>query len=358
MATPIWNANEKRWTLRVTIDGVTKKFTSVKPGLAGKRAVLKKARDFEYGTSVNTKLTVEACWKKYQEDVYHRLGPVGCNNKKLPLFGGLYILPAIGKKRLTSVTKSDYQSILNNAKPHVKHKKTLSHKYVKDLKAILQEFINFCVENDYCEPIKGKLYIPQGLTTKEKVILQPDQLKRLYEPAPEYHYHLCLLMIASTGMRPGEALGLKWTDIKEDGIHIQRSINIHGLITTGKNENARRTIPMTNLVSDILEAQKKATRKLKSEWIFCSPIGKMPSQNSLANTYYRLSRKRDLCGSPYTLRHTFVSMVKNVMPEQMVKMIVGHSEDFQTFETYGHVVDGELKEAATIMDLTFRKLAE
>ena len=46
-------------------------------------------------------------------------------------------------------------------------------------------------------------------------------------------------------------------------------------------------------------------------------------------------------------------MMKNVMPEQMVKDIVGHSVNMPTFETYGHILDGEEKQAAEIIDLTF-----
>ena len=46
-------------------------------------------------------------------------------------------------------------------------------------------------------------------------------------------------------------------------------------------------------------------------------------------------------------------MMKNVMPEQMIKDIVGHSVSMTTFETYGHLVDGEERRAAEIIDLAY-----
>ena len=49
--------------------------------------------------------------------------------------------------------------------------------------------------------------------------------------------------------------------------------------------------------------------------------------------------------------------MKNVMPEQMIKDIVGHAVSFDTFGTYGHILDDEDKRAAEIIDLTFSQNA-
>lgn len=67
----------------------------------------------------------------------------------------------------------------------------------------------------------------------------------------------------------------------------------------------------------------------------------------------KLKEERNLPGTVYSLRHTFISMMKSVMPEQTIKDIVGHSVSMDTFGTYGHIVDGDAKRAAEIIDLTF-----
>ena len=46
-------------------------------------------------------------------------------------------------------------------------------------------------------------------------------------------------------------------------------------------------------------------------------------------------------------------MMKNVLPEQTIKDIVGHSVSMDTFGTYGHILEGEERRAADIIDLTF-----
>ncbi len=62
MATPIWNEKEMRWTLRIQRDGVSRKFSSVKPGNAGKRDVLRRAREWEDGSKKSEAITVEKLW--------------------------------------------------------------------------------------------------------------------------------------------------------------------------------------------------------------------------------------------------------------------------------------------------------
>lgn len=46
-------------------------------------------------------------------------------------------------------------------------------------------------------------------------------------------------------------------------------------------------------------------------------------------------------------------MMKNVMPEQMIKDIVGHAVSMDTFGTYGHILSDETRQAAEIISLTF-----
>lgn len=357
MASPIWNEKEQRWTLRVTTDGVTRKFTSNKKGVAGKKEVLKRARMHENGSTMPHSTTVAQCWDKFIEMNEHRLGAHSESLKQYKKLGRLYILPAIGKKRMTSVTKNDLQNILNTATPQNGRCEVLSKKYISNIRMTIQVFIRYCYENDFCEMYKGTLYIPQGHPTVGRDILQPDEIKRLFEPS-DLHYHRAICFMLCTGMRPSEVLGLQWRDISSDHITINRGVNASGQITSGKNDNAHRIIPLTTFTSEMLQAQKRATESLQSEWVFCSVIGLMGSQSTMGHHYDQLAKERNLSGSLYSMRHTFVSMVKNTMPEQMVKTIVGHSATMDTFGTYGHAVDGELKQAAEIMDLTFTRLAK
>ena len=48
--------------------------------------------------------------------------------------------------------------------------------------------------------------------------------------------------------------------------------------------------------------------------------------------------------------------MKNDMPEQMLKDLVGHSVSMDTFGVYGHVVNAEMQRAKSMIDSTFARL--
>ena len=358
MPTAIWLEKRGYWSLRVTVNGVTKEFTSSKKGLAGKKAVIAKARAWQDGSMSNKSKLVSQCYGEFLETTQARLGEKCDSYIDHEKFGRLYILPAIGRMRINTVTKNNYQTILNTARPHDKRTKVLSKKYLMKMKSTIEQFAKFCYENGYCESLRGKLFIPVGHPTVGKEILQPNEIKRLFEPS-DLWYHRSIMFALCTGMRPSEVLGLQWDDIYTDHIEIRRAVR-GGRITSGKTSNAIRAIPLTTFTSDLLGEQRKASESLGSEWVFCSKIGTMGSQSTMGHHYEQLAKERGFGGSLYCLRHTFVSMVKSTMPESLVRMIVGHTSNtagMDTFGVYGnHIVDGDLRKSAEIMELTFKKV--
>ena len=60
----------------------------------------------------------------------------------------------------------------------------------------------------------------------------------------------------------------------------------------------------------------------------------------------------------HSLRHTFVSIVSSQthLAEGTIKELVGHSDSMDTFGVYKHQVEGELAQAADIINLTFERL--
>ena len=230
----------------------------------------------------------------------------------------------------------------------------MSEKTLKNLRALIMAIVKFGYQDYQCELLRGTLYIPQGHSKKEKEILQRDDVRRLLEPSPLW-YHPLFAFLLVTGMRPGEALGLKVSDIEGDRVIVRRAVNARGHITDGKNENARRMIPIDGLAKGILHKtiRRNEDYNLRTEWIFCSADGSQGKQSRMRKHWQKLKEERDLPGTVYSLRHTFISMMKNVMPEQMIKDIVGHSVSMDTFGTYGHILSSDTRQAAEIISLTF-----
>ena len=163
------------------------------------------------------------------------------------------------------------------------------------------------------------------------------------------------------GLRPGECLGLQEKDIKNGTIYINRAVNDDGIVTEGKNKNAKRVVPLPPIAAKLIRETIKRNHDANfgTPWIFPNGCGAMPSQDSVRKQWNKLKVEKGLPGTPYSLRHTFVSIVSSQthLAEGTIRELVGHSQSMDTFGTYKHAVSGELETAAEIINLTFERLA-
>lgn len=353
MASAVWMEKEKRWSLRCQVDGVQKRFTSSRPGIAGKKEVMKKYRAFMYGETYENLLFSEA-WARFLEYIIDKNGKTE-SYINLEKYGRLYILPRLQKKMLSTCGLSDFQQCISKARRTSGGSAPLSRRTLRNLKATIMQFVHFAVANGYMEPLRGQLYIPAAAPSTERVILQPDDIARLFDgPANDWYINIFRFALV-TGLRTGEVLGIQSGDIKNNVLTINRAINCRNQITEGKNQNARRRIYLNKIARRIISENQFRNGRLATPWIFCSKTGGPLSQSTLRNAWLKVAAERDLPGCPYSLRHTFISLLKNEMPEAMLKSIVGHSASMDTYGIYGHVVNGEMEAASRIIDINFEK---
>lgn len=219
--------------------------------------------------------------------------------------------------------------------------------------------IKFGYADFQCELPRGELYIPAGHEKNEKEILQKNDIARLFKESSLWYWSSFCFMVL-TGVRPGECYGLQLADLDEDCVYIRRAVNSRNYITEGKNENARRVVPIGSTAKAIIRQTiaRNEAHKLHTEWIFCAPDGSHGNQNSATKHWYKLKEERQLPGTLYSLRHTFVSITKNVLPEASLKAYVGHSSSFDTYGHYAHELDDDRRKTAEIIDLTFSDLGQ
>jgi len=344
----------QRWRIQFRKDGKRYSFSSSVPGRKGKQIVTSEYEAWLCGEVAGSK-TVERVASEYLEDLGQRNGFTSGSYLQSLRYIRLYIAPICGDKKISKMSQRDWQSVINGA--HGALGEPLAHKTLCNIRSILMGIIKFGYADYQCELPRGDLYIPKGHARNEKEILQPDDIARLFEPS-DLWYHPAFCFMALTGLRPGEALGLQVDDVLDDKIVIRRAVNTEGYITDGKNENARRIIPIGTTARSILNdtIRRNEENSLHTEWIFCSMDGSAGKQSRMRKQWNKLKAERGLPGTPYSLRHTFVSLMKNTLPEQTIKSIVGHSSSFDTMGHYGHEVDGEAKRAAEVIDLTFTKM--
>lgn len=345
-----WEEKYHRWRIAVQKDGVRKQFYSSTEGRTGQREANAKADAWlDDGVAVKAG-KVENVFPLWFEDL--KLTTSEGNWRPAESRFRTWALPVIGKKRVTNLTDADLQTIINKAAAAGLSKKTLQL-----IAADLRAFCKYCRKARLTTYRPEDLQIPAGARLKGKTILQPADLKKLFAIDTTVHngriihddlinaYRFQVL----TGLRPGELLGLQWSDIEDGVVHVRRSVNMQGEVTQGKNQNAVRSFALSALAASVLEAQRVSTGRMES--VFC--IDREDYYNKRWGTYCRVNGLQHT--SVYELRHTFVSVVKT-LPEGEIKSLVGHSANMDTFGQYSHALTGEAQRTAESVNATFTKL--
>ena len=364
MAKAKWVKNEKRWKLRVQINKKDHVFTSRRAGSVGKKECEMKYKEFcekniYEADYVRMDKTIDEVWERYLKHCESRYGIDSYPYSDAERAGRLFVLPALSGKRMNKLRLDDFQNIINSATPQKNTKKVLSKKYLSTLRYNINAFTKWAWQNDYMNALKGELYIPKDRPFYGKEVLQPEDICRLFEPSKLF-YHSLFCFLALTGMRPGEGLGLQTDDFLGDKVIIRRSVNRKNQITPGKNKNANRIVPLCDKARSLMEdtiARNKA-EGLDTKWIFCSITGGPGCQNTMQNQWNKLKKERNLPGTPYSLRGTWISLFKNSLTSQQIKAIVGHSNSMPTFEVYSKALNGEIDTQKMILNSVIDDLLE
>ena len=159
--------------------------------------------------------------------------------------------------------------------------------------------------------------------------LTSEQLGTFFQEAKETGVYELYYLDLATGLRRGELLGLKWTDVDfERGmLKIQRAISRqNGRVVEAplKTKNAYRTLPLSADAIDVLRAQKK--KYGGSEWVFPSPTGGPMSPDSVLHMLQRVLKRAGLPRIRFhDLRHTFATLaLQNGVDVKTVSSMLGH----------------------------------
>ena len=207
---------------------------------------------------------------------------------------------------------------------------------------------------DFCKPPKIQRKKMQVLNREERTRM----LKLAQEAEPE-PLALAVELALTTGMRRGEVCGLRWSDLGDGTITVNRAISLDSgtpYIKEPKTQGSRRTIPLTKRLYAVLRAVEKDRRYVASE--LGVPFGDpyilgTPDPKSRPYHPTRLTREfKSFCkmnGFDLTfhdLRHTFATMmIAGGTDVRTVASYLGHSNVAMTLNTYAEV-DPDAKLAA------------
>ncbi len=357
--TAVWYDKKSRWQIKVQKDGIRKTFYSSTPGRTGQRECNAKADAWLDDGIDNPNAKISKLADEYLENL--KLTASTSHYTQYEKYIRLYIKPKIGNVRIADLNEQHLQNCIDYA-----FSKKLAKKTLTGLRAAILAFVRYARKARYTTLHPEELTIPKGAPVGEHTILQPDDLKTLFasnegtymgRPCEEPFINAFRFEV-STGLRPGEILGLKWGDILGSRVFLRRAINVHGEETTGKNENARRSFTLTPIAKAVIDAQRKRQKALgiSSEWVFTDDNGEQPGEDRYYRHWVAYCKHNGIARTTaYEMRHTFVSVIKTI-PEGYLKQLVGHSKSMDTYGVYAHELTDDSKQAAELVGEIFSNI--
>ncbi len=239
--------------------------------------------------------------------------------------------------------------------------KSLSDSTIRQTYTILRAGLDGAVRDGLLARNPAALVARPGVERTEARHLGAADVTAVLKRAQSSRYHGALVLIAATGLRRGECLGLSWDRVDLDAGTLKVAATIARVngrltITEPKTDRARRTIPLSGAVVAMLKRHKaaQAAEKLKAggQWqdcglVFTTELGAPVDPRNLLRVIESAAKAAGVEGvGIHTLRHSAaVRWLERGVHIKAVADLLGHSSIAITGDVYGHTSDDTARTA-------------
>lgn len=200
---------------------------------------------------------------------------------------------------------------------------------------------------------RNALQLPAAPAVEERPWLDVDALKQIFATAEEPWRRLFILL-ATTGMRGSEALGLKWGDVDfARSLIVVRRQAIGGKSQALKSKKSAATLPMPPLLRDELAILAAARRLVGTgvpppdAWLFVGANGRPFWQRTVAR---KLEEVLETLGLPaaglHAFRHGFASRLFRAGASAVVVQDAMRHGKLEQTAAYAHFLSQDAVDAA------------
>ena len=323
---------------RVMIAGKQKSFTA----LTKKEAVDKYTEYCRKHIIIdkNDEYTVEQWASIWLRD--YKKSTVAWNTyKNYELYVQNHIIPAFGARPISTVRPIDVENFLA-------HKKQLSVSSQMQLYLTLKAIFEAAFENGQIEasPVRKHAF---KQPEREPEHFTQDELQAIFDAADLDPDGYLVQILLYTGLRLSELRALKWQDIDQDKITIQRSVarGEHGAIEKSTKSGKIRYVPVLPELQKVLDQIDR-----NGEYVVHHADGTPFGDKTLWRHYNSFFDRNDLHRlSPHKCRHTYATfLLQSGVSIFDAQQLLGHSS-VRVTEIYAHHIQNAVLDAGKRLKL-------
>lgn len=229
------------------------------------------------------------------------------------------------------------KAILNGVIWYSIEKKYITENPLRDMK----------IQSTFIQPEKKKKDEEEVFNYEEIELVKKAILEEIETEKDTAAY--AILLSFQLGVRVGELITLKWSDIDENSIHIQRMVRtyrkvdretlkpignqIYEVFPNTKTPAGNRNIFLTDKARSYLDEIKRLNKErgFSNEFIFYQENGNRMNRQRVNTVLYSYCDKVNITKkSSHKIRKTFISnLIENGFNPEVITKMVGH-EDYQT----------------------------
>jgi integrase len=342
--------DRKQWVAQISLEnGKTRQRYRKTRGEAAK-ALQEMLREQQQGSLVTEKdQTVQQYLEHWIENVHKKAIRLSSYMEYRKLIAK-HILPGLGHIKLQRLTIQQVEAFYTR-----KLDEGLSARTVRQMHGILHRALAHAlrtnlVNRNVCDAVT----LPR-LKRHEIHPLTTEQASNFLAAAQGHRLEALFTTAVLTGMRVGELLALRWSDIDFDRTYLQVCRTVRHITGQGFRENepktatSRRKIVLSPFLIDVLKQhrirQVEARLKRGSTWeehdlVFCNTYGKYIDSASLRYTFRNILREAGLPPMRFhDLRHSAATLLLAMgVHAKVVQELLGHSTIVTTLNIYSHVL--------------------
>lgn len=276
----------------------------------------------------------------------------------------LHLLPDLGGIKLAALRPQDVQKLLNQ-KLLVGG---LSPRRVALIRAVLRVALGQALKLGDVSRNAAALATAPRQERHEIVPLSPAEARQLLDHAKGDRLEAIMTIALALGLREGEILGLRWTDVDLEKRTLSVAATLHRVkgggfdLRTPKTEKSRRTLNLPQLATAALQSRR--LRQLEerllagSRWqdtlglVFTTNVGTPLDASGVVHRFHHLLQSAGLPRIRFhDLRHSAASfLLAQGVPMRTIMEQLGHSQISLTANLYTHLAPAMREDVADRMD--------